>query len=587
MANVIGEFVAKIGADMAGFEKGIDSADKKMGGFASNFAKHRKAIGMGMTAMGGAIVAGLGLAVKSAADFEAGMREVNTMMGLGQVEFETFSKDVLQLSNDMGINAVESTKALYQAISAGVPKENVLTFMEVASKAAIGGVTDTETAVDGLTTVLNAFKIPMEDAQKVADIMFTTVKGGKTTFEELAASMFQVAPIASASGISFDEVSAALATMTKQGFPTAQATTAIRQAIVQLQKPTADMTKMLDSLGYESGEAMIAELGFGKALDTLREATGGSNEMLMKMFGSVEAGGAVLALTGENAKTYTADLNAMKHASDGAGASQEAFNEIEKGAARQFEKAKESIKAVAIEIGGTLLPQLTPLIEQVGAVVGKVSAWMSANPELTGTIVKVIAVVGGLLVVIGPLLLVLPTIISLMPILGAAFAALLGPVGLVILAVGAWTAAGIALYQNWDIIMTGIEVLTARVVNNIVGFINNMIDAINLLPGVDIGKIGLMAEPTIKVTGVSQKTRDIQAETPPKMHGGGIVPGRPGQEVPILAEAGEIVSPVVGAGGITIIQNIEGSVISERELGEIAQRELVRLGRLDYTAGIP
>ena len=200
MATVIGEFVAKIGADMKGFETGLAKADKQMGGFVKGIAKHRKAIGIGMTAMGGAIIGGLGMATKAAMDFEAGMREVNTMMGLGQEEFEAMSTDVLQLAKSMGINAVDSTKALYQAISAGVPQENVLTFMEIATKAAIGGVTDTETAVDGLTTVLNAFKIPMEDAQKVADIMFTTVKGGKTTFDELASKMFNVAPIAAATG---------------------------------------------------------------------------------------------------------------------------------------------------------------------------------------------------------------------------------------------------------------------------------------------------------------------------------------------------------------------------------------------------
>ncbi|GAH13806.1 unnamed protein product, partial [marine sediment metagenome] len=163
-------------------------------------------------------------------------------------------------------------------------------------------------------TVINAFKLPMSDTQKVADIMFTTVKGGKTTFEELSASLFQVAPIAAASGVRFEEVSAALATMTKQGVPTTVATTQLRQAMVALQKPTADMNRVINDLGYESGQTMLEELGLAKTLDTLQRATAGSNEMLMKMFGSVEAGSAVLALTGSNAVTFAADLEAMENA---------------------------------------------------------------------------------------------------------------------------------------------------------------------------------------------------------------------------------------------------------------------------------
>lgn len=556
MATVIGEFVAKIGGDTSGFNKSIDMASTKMGRFASEFSKHRRAIGIGMTAMGGAIVGALGLATKSAADFEAGMREVNTMMGLGQDEFESMSKDVLQLAKDIGVNAVESTKALYQAISAGVPKENVLTFLEIATKAAIGGVTDTETAVDGLTTVLNAFKIPMEDAQKVADIMFTTVKGGKTTFEELSAKMFNVAPIASSMGIAFEEVSAAIATMTKQGFPTAQATTAIRQAMVALQKPTEEMSKAIKDMGYESGQAMVDALGFGGALEALRQQTKGNNEMLMKMVGSVEAGGAVLALTGTNARAFAADLEAMMRATEGAGAATEAFNEIERGSARQLEKAKESIKAVAIEIGGNLLPILTPLITKMGEVVEKIADWMGANPELTGTLIKIVAVTGALMVVVGPLLIALPMII-------AGFAALMGPVGLVVLAITALIAVGVLVVKNWE----KIKITFINVINEIIGGINRFIQTINKIPGIEVGFLGRFA-------GGFQT-----------MHKGGIVPGSPGQNVPIMAEAGEVITPA-NKGMNTYNITIEGNVWSEDGLMERFREFLLKTGTDNISTGI-
>ena len=178
MAISIGDALLKIGVDKGNF-------DRDMKGLGASIKKHQKAIGIGMTAVGATILTGLGLSLKAASDFEGAMREVNTMMGLSQEEFTDFSKQVQTLASDLGVDAVESANALYQAISAGIPKENVLEFLEIATKAAIGGVTDTATAVDGLTTVINAFKLPMSDTQKVADIMFTTVKGGKTTFEEL------------------------------------------------------------------------------------------------------------------------------------------------------------------------------------------------------------------------------------------------------------------------------------------------------------------------------------------------------------------------------------------------------------------
>ncbi len=433
MAISIGDAVLEIGVDKGDF-------DRDMKGLGASIKKHQKAIGVGMTAMGATILTGLGLSLKAAGDFEGAMREVNTMMGLADEEFTDFSKQVQTLASDLGVDAVESANALYQAISAGIPKENVLEFLEIATKAAIGGVTDTETAVDGLTTVINAFKLPMSDAQKVADLMFTTVKGVKTTFEELSASLFQVAPIAAASGVSFEETAAALATMTKQGVPTKVATTQLRQAMVALQKPTADLDKVIKDLGFESGQTMLEELGLAETLNTLRDATGGSNEQLMKMFGSVEAGAAVLALTGDNAQTFATDLEAMANAE---GAAIDAFEEMEKGASRQMEALKNSFKGIAISVGTVLLPILKDLVGSVKPIIENIKNWMAENPGLTKTIIIAVGAIGGLLAVLGPLLIMLPAII-------AGFSLLLGPVGLVILGITALIAIGILLWKNWD-----------------------------------------------------------------------------------------------------------------------------------------
>jgi TP901 family phage tail tape measure protein len=434
--------------------KGIDGVNKQLGGLQGNLnsmGAKMTSVGKGMTVAGGAMVGAVTAiaapSIKMASDFDTAMRSVNTMLLLNEEEFQKLSADTREMAKAMGVEAPEAAQALYQAISAGVPKDDVISFMEIATKAAIGGMTDTETAVDGLTTVINAFKLPMSSAQEVADLMFTTVKGGKTTMEELSASMFQVAPIAAASGVQFAEVSAALSTMTKQGVPTAQATTQLRQAMVALQKPSADMAKVIEGLGYESGQAMLEELGFAKTLETLRAATGGSNEMLMKMFGSVEAGSAVLALTGENAQMFATDLAAMENAS---GASQDAFDEMEKSTSRQMAHLMSDLKDIAITIGNALIPVLKDIMATVTPIIQKVGAWIKENPKLTKTILIVVGAIGGLLLVFGPILMMLGMLLPLLPAIGAAFAALMGPIGLIILGVIALIAIGVLLWKHWD-----------------------------------------------------------------------------------------------------------------------------------------
>jgi len=441
MGGEIQKLFVTIGAKTAGFEKGMDKVQGRM----QAASKKMKIAG---AAMIGAVAGIATASLKMAGDFDGAMREVNTMMLLNEDEFKAFSKEIQGLARDMGVDATEAANALYQAISAGVPKENAVDFLRIATKAAIGGVTDTKTAVDGLTSVMNAFKIPMGDAQKVADLMFTTVKGGKTTFEELSAAMFNVAPLAAAAGVKFETVSAALATMTKQGVPTSVATTQLRQAIQAIIKPTAEMKTALEGLGYASGDALIEEKGLAGALDLLTDASGGSNEVLGRMFGSVEGLQAVLALTGDNAQTFASDIDAMGNS---AGAATDAFDQMEKSTKRQFEKLKVQMQDIAITIGSALMPALQKMLDTLAPIIEKVVNWISENPKLTIALLAGAAALGTLLMAIGPILKIIPALTVGIKAVGVAMGFLAAnPIVLIIAAIAAVVAGVILLIKNWD-----------------------------------------------------------------------------------------------------------------------------------------
>ncbi len=562
MATSIGEAVLTIGLDTAKLERDM----KGVGGL---IKKHSRAIGIGMTAVGATIVGGLGLSVKAAVDFEGAMREVNTMLGLNQTEFESLSKDVQDLSSDLGVDAVGQAKALYQAISAGVPKENVIDFLRIATKAAIGGVTDTEVAVDGLTTVINAYKLPMSEAQKISDALFATVKGGKTNFEELSANMSKAMPIAASLGVGYEEVLATVATLTKQGVPTAQAFTQIRASMTALLKPTAGMEKLISAAGFETGEAMLESLGYAETLNALTKAADGNNKILGEAFGSTEALGVVLGTTGDNAAGAAEDLDAVTNS---AGAATAAFEEEEKSATRQMAAMKAMFKDIIITVGNVLLPILKDLIANIKPIIKNIQNWVAENPGLTKTIIKIVAIVGGLLLVLGPLLIMLPGIIAALPILGAAFAVLTGPVGLVILAIVAWGLAIKSLHDNWGVIMRGLKRVTETVINGIIGQINGLIKAINLIPGINIGQIGTVGTQT---QALSQRTKDIMGQQKLKgMAGGGLITEptllssiRTGRPYGIAGESG--VERITPGGGQTITNNFQIAQLVVREYADV------------------
>ena len=114
----------------------------------------------------GAAITGVAVAgLREFATLERGMNEVFTLAPAMSAEaMGKMTDDVRSFSREMGTSTTEVVPALYQAISAGVPTENVFTFLETANKAAIGGVTDLETAVDGISSVVNAYGEDVIDA---------------------------------------------------------------------------------------------------------------------------------------------------------------------------------------------------------------------------------------------------------------------------------------------------------------------------------------------------------------------------------------------------------------------------------------
>jgi len=272
-------------------------------------------------------------AAKRAQEFNKQLGQIATLTA---IPMKTLRKEVQLLAGDFGLAKDELTKGLYDALSAGIPEGNVFEFMRTASKAAIAGASDTASAVDILTTTMNAFKIPATEAEAVADTLFTTVRLGKTTLTELSQSLAQVAPLAAASGIRFEEISAAIATLTKQGTKTPQAITQIRQTII--------------ALNENLGDGWSKTMSFQDALVRLRESAGGSDNALKQMVGRVEGVIGVLGLTGDNAAGAAKDLDEMTRSAGAMGdafAEMEDLNPLDK-LAQQADNVKTSFGAAAL-----------------------------------------------------------------------------------------------------------------------------------------------------------------------------------------------------------------------------------------------
>lgn len=300
--------------------------------------------------------------------------------------FQQMLSGITKVSENLGVLETNISEGVYQAISADIPPDNVFDFIDVAQRAAIAGGIDLVTSVDGITTAVNAFAAQGLSAERAADILFTGVAKGKTTFDQLAISMAKVAPAVAASGASFGEMIALASQMTKLGTPTAEAFTNIRAAMTGLLKPGDEVVKIFTEAGFASAQAAIQAIGLQGAMQLVADATGGSQTELIKLLGGFEAMNAVLQVTGANAESFQMILDAT---GESAGRMDTAFQTMQGGVGRAFGSLTAAFDRLGNASGQLAADFLVPLVRALTTAVTMFAQWVRRIRTVLQPIIKV------------------------------------------------------------------------------------------------------------------------------------------------------------------------------------------------------
>ena len=196
-------------------------------------------------------------ASEAAAEFEVATMKISTIADTTQVPLSQMSADLINLSRETGISVAGLSEATYSALSASVNTADAIGFTATASKLAAGGFTSSATAVDVLTTALNAYGLEAGQAESISDMLITTQNLGKTTVDELAASVGKVIPLASAYGVEMDNLSAAYAELTKGGIATAEAGTYLKSMLNELGDSGSTVIVVLSEMSGPSFAELI------------------------------------------------------------------------------------------------------------------------------------------------------------------------------------------------------------------------------------------------------------------------------------------------------------------------------------------
>ena len=369
----------------------LNVADKSTRGLTSSMSALGKVLsGISAAAIAKKLGDGIRDIYETTEEAYASIRKASTLFGDVAVNQQNLIGKLSSIAAETGSSISELGEAMYQAMSAGVaPTEDMADVLDVVTKSAKlakGGFTETSKAMSASLSVINSYKMNVSDLDKVQGILLQTQNKGVTTVDELGSALSKVTPAAAAFGVSFEQVSSALALMTKQGTSTDVAATALATTLSELGKSGTTASKNLKEAADAAGlsedtfSGLLSEgYNLSEILTLMSDYAEQNGLSMVDMFGSIEAGRATLQLSGSNLEDFNKILASMGETT---GLVQESFDKVISPTQR-LESAWISFKT---KIGQEIKPVIDGLAGAMGDVLEKMTGQGDYGPILETTL---------------------------------------------------------------------------------------------------------------------------------------------------------------------------------------------------------
>lgn len=261
-------------------------------------------------------IAAVGAAsIKSGSEFDAGMSRVKAITGDTTVDmnklykaaeamgisFKKGSNDsetafnavraaAIKMGNDTKFTATETTDALYYMGLAGwKADEQIAGLPAVLNLAAASGVELGRTS-DIVTDGLTAFGKSAEDSTTFVNALAAASANSNTNVDLLGESFKYIAPVAGGFGYTIQDTTLALGLMASAGVKGTQAGTSLRQALVQLTKPSTNAAAYMDKYGVSLYDAQGNVKSLRDFMLDLRQKFGDLDIAVTNADGSIKSG---------------------------------------------------------------------------------------------------------------------------------------------------------------------------------------------------------------------------------------------------------------------------------------------------------
>lgn len=348
-------------------------------------------------------VAGLAFGVLSvgSVNFAHSMAKANTMAHVGSKELNGYANSIRDISEVVPLAKTQLSEGLFATVSAGVPKDNWITFLKNSSRAAYEGTAELGTVVDTTASIIKSYGAEWNTAIGVQDRLQKTIELGQIpTLESLASALPRVTALSSKLNISQEELFGTFATESGVMGKPAEVATQLNAVLSALLKPGSEATKMANKLGIAfDAKSITRSGGLKNYIDELMpkiqqysKVSGKTQESIIgQLFGSQEAIKMVIGLGGELSKKWGINTNKIANST---GAVKSAFKIMASTTKSQTILMKNSFSNALDGIVNVLAPFAVVIFKVIAKVMHLVTAFMRANPRLSKFIIIATSLIG-------------------------------------------------------------------------------------------------------------------------------------------------------------------------------------------------
>lgn len=405
MTTEVANLVARLRADASGYVTGIAeavSADDKL------VASHKRTVATAME-VGGAlskyvtlpILAAAAISTKMSIDFDAAFAHVAAAAKLPQAGIDALKGSVLDLARSTAQSPTQLADTLVGIERSGVGAANAVGVLDDAAKLAATGLATQANAADVVTSAMNAYGPAHLSAAHAGDLLTTAAETSKITIDGLSGAMGRALAPAAALGVSFQNLLAAEATMSKEGLSAGQAGMSLFRILSSIVNPTTKGTEAMSAFGLSIGQAqqMIKDGNFIGLLTQIGEHTKGNEQALLQLTGGIRGAAGAFALGANSGKDLRDEQQKLIQSS---GSLNDLMGKVAGTTGFQLRQAVTSVEVGLIKWGDAF----APVIKGLAGMVSFIGDAVGAASKMPGPLKDITIAALGTAAAIGPLILI-------------------------------------------------------------------------------------------------------------------------------------------------------------------------------------